>query len=67
VGEHVRRMSKGKIIPVLNKAQRHENVQRVEVQIHTWLSWALDGSEWTATLPGRLNPSPWKKHAVSGG
>jgi len=26
VGEHVRRMSKGKIIPVLNKAQRHENV-----------------------------------------
>jgi hypothetical protein len=28
----------------------------MEVYIHAFLTWALDGGEWSASLPGRFNP-----------
>jgi hypothetical protein len=45
----------GKIVPVLNKAQRHEDVLKDwrYSSMHS-LTSALDGDEWSALHPGRF-------------
>jgi hypothetical protein len=51
--------SKGKVVPVLfNWATRHEDVSREWRYSSTHsLILALDGGEWSASRPGRFNPS----------
>jgi hypothetical protein len=48
---------KGKVVPVLNEAPRHEDL------LGEWrynskhsLTSALDGGEWSTSLPGRFTP-----------
>jgi hypothetical protein len=38
---------KGEVVPVLNSAPRHKDVLESEVQLHAFLTWALDGGEWS--------------------
>jgi hypothetical protein len=43
---------KGKVVPVLAMKAYEE----VDVQIHIFLTSALDGGEWSASHPGRFIP-----------
>jgi hypothetical protein len=48
---------KGKVVPVLNEAPRHEGVLgEWRYSITHSLTSALDGGEWSATRPGRFTP-----------
>jgi len=43
---------KGKVVPVLNKVPRHEDL------------WALDRGEWSASRPGRFTPREKTRHPL---
>jgi len=42
-------MVKGKVIPVLNKVARHEDVWVTVVLFHAFLMSVLEGSEWSGS------------------
>jgi hypothetical protein len=45
-----------KKVSVFNYVSRNEDTwERVEVQLHTFLTSALDGPEWSVSLPGRFH------------
>jgi hypothetical protein len=51
--------SKGKVVPVLFLLTEHHAMKGywgVEVPLHTFLTSALDGGEWSASHPGRFAP-----------
>jgi hypothetical protein len=48
---------KGKVVPVLNKAPRQEDVlEEWRYSATHSLTSALDGGEWSASRPGRFTP-----------
>ena len=44
------------VVLVLNLVQLLDIGERVEVQLHTFLTLAPDGDEWASSLPGRFTP-----------
>jgi hypothetical protein len=47
---------KGKFVPVLNYAPRHEDVWGSGDIAPPFLTLALDGGEWSASCPSRFTP-----------
>jgi hypothetical protein len=47
---------KNKVFLVLNKVPSHEDVWGVEVQLHAFLTSALDGGECSTSCLGRFTP-----------
>jgi len=41
---------------VLNQPSHHEDLWRMEMYLHTFLTSALDGGEWSVSRLGRLPP-----------
>jgi hypothetical protein len=55
------------IIPlVLNQAPGHERMWGAEVQFHSFLALALDGSEWPALPPGENTLCPPDRRLEAG-
>jgi hypothetical protein len=47
---------KGKVVPVFNEAQRHEDVLGSGGIVHSFLTSALDGGEWSNSRSGCFTP-----------
>jgi hypothetical protein len=43
-------------VALVSTPPHHEGVLGVEVELHTFSSSVLDGSEWSASRPGRFTP-----------